>query len=458
MTDYYGVLTQLHPQPNLGGDFSSNIGIIAEQLSPLDATINYLMTALNPVAYTYDSTGQFISDYVSSFVPTINIDTTTTSGLMELVVNSATEFASKGSVCMLPYGSDYTVASGYSLGINANILQWNVWKVPIGGWNFYCFENITPFCYCGYEAWTGTGPKQLYATPLYGSLVYPNTAWPCTSNGDGTHTQNKVFEYSSQWVVDVQPQQASSTRVSISIAAQQLINMFPPWVEIVFQPGYSDVPEILSSDDMYHTWLQTAGGPSIVSGQNTVFCGVSIITPSWLDTIYYNGGHQHDGSTGDGHTSKINFGTQITGTLEEPNISFTSNQGTSDFYLSSSEFVVDPGTPSLTVPVTYQVVGDVVTTYLPTYNWQSIKNTMTINPGTYPSQYLPEPGTCIPMTVLNQTNTNLYTMGCAYFDGTNFSISSIGDGSAQYQFNIFPDATAVLNYKGFINQTLLWTI
>lgn len=214
--NYYSILTQLHPQHILGGDFSSNQGIIAGMLTPYDGTVNYVMDACNPAALDYDSTGQFMSNYADCFVPYFTPgDENNPTYVANYNTFYATKFANKGTSRMLPYYTTRSTLDGTT--------YWTMLS-PVGsesstlfGWTVRLYENTSPLFYAGVNPWDGTKPHpQLYATPLAGP--------------DGTYG---VYEDYNQWIVNVQliP---SSQHISQDALENYIINNNPAWVRFDF--------------------------------------------------------------------------------------------------------------------------------------------------------------------------------------------------------------------------------
>ncbi len=292
--DYYNVLMQLHPQSKLGGDFSSNMSIIASNLYSYDATVVSLMTELNPTAWYTDGTGKYIQNYAKDFVQYIPpADSTNNEALTSLTQAGLTQYAERGAVSMLPYSPGKYIFDVRTtiLPDSSGAISWYVSNcvcpIQIMGWNVNFFENTTPFFFVNDIVYAGTGPKQLYATPI-GSDVY---------------------DASNQFIANVElfPQLGSDSSVSYDAIKDYIINSCPGWVQLDFYNNFdgSHFPgsTLYGGSGVAHWSIPGSGNPYIYGGTLTYIGN---------DVNVYPGALQVDIAGGDGNPDDPTYFYSVT--------------------------------------------------------------------------------------------------------------------------------------------------
>ncbi len=444
--DYINVLQQLSPQPYMAGDYTTNQSIIAGALVQADNQIQSFQESLNPIA-----NNGFLPHYLSDWNPLITPGDSVSNQISALT-EQMTAFANRGSQCMLPWGATkFDASSNYFNALYGAVSDfsgiWPIWKIQKGGWDIYMFENqpgqpletpnSTPFFYVGNAPWPETSvPKQLYATAL-----------------DSGGFNNYLNEYSSQWVLDVQmfPTPGLDASASSDLVENYIKTILPAWVKPVIKIAPLFVGELSE------TPTQTLGGSSLDPNHKTIFSNQSIITPSWLNTIYYNPtiidgitvyGHLHDDGTTDGHSNFINLGTDMAGILNSATqLNFTESMGTVSVIPNPNDF----SSTSPYLIATYLNIGNMVQLEMPDYFYiGSISNTFRFSLSGMPSNLLPQPNVCGPIIVEN-TAEGTDAPAMYIYDGTQFNLG-IYDGIA-YNLNGFTDSS-----KGLSQQLLIWGI
>jgi hypothetical protein len=435
--DYINLLQQLSPQRHMQGEYQYNLSVMATPLSAADNQIQ----DFNYLSFTNDQQDSFLPKYLSDWDPLVT-PTDTTQNVIAALEQQMTAYANRGSQCMLPWGADKTQVTGvglnnfYSLGmISSSDKTFNSWHIEIGGWHCYAFENIVPFFYAGYTPWnpsSSTELKQLYATPL---------------NSSDT-TYNRIQEINQQWIVNVEliptyPTDASS--VTQDVVENKINEIFPAWVETKFfatgSPN-SDAPEMRNG-----TQSQSSVS-SLNPNAKMIFNNQSIVVPSWLNTIYLSGGHNHDGEKIDGHASKINLSTNTSNVLNiSTQLNLNGNYGTTTLILSDADFFAQKSF----IPANYLIIGNLVSLYINSSDNSSVSDKISLGIGDLPANILPPVGTWISACVSDSSGVSQQGLSAFQFDGTNFNLS-LYDGTS-YNFNGFTNA-----YKGFRTQTISWLI